>query len=63
MFEMRGLMKRDVILFGEALVPDVIARAMAAADEADLVMAIGTQLNVTPAANVVTAVRPLEPRS
>ena len=49
-----GLMKRDVILFGEALVPDVIARAMAAADEADLVMAIGTQLNVTPAANVVT---------
>jgi NAD-dependent deacetylase len=47
-------MKRDVILFGEALVPDVIARAMAAADEADLVMAIGTQLNVTPAANVVT---------
>jgi len=38
----------------QLIVPDVIARAMAAADEADLVMAIGTQLNVTPAANVVT---------
>ena len=49
-----GLMKRDVILFGEALVPQVIAGAMAAAEDADLVMAIGTQLNVTPAANVVT---------
>ena len=36
------------------LVPNVIAGAMAAAEEADLVMAIGTQLNVTPAANVVT---------
>jgi NAD-dependent deacetylase len=49
-----GLMKRDVILFGEALVPAVINAALTAADEADLILAIGTQLNVTPAANVVT---------
>ena len=49
-----GLMKRDVILFGEALIPGVINAAMTAAEEADLVLAIGTQLNVTPAANVVT---------
>jgi NAD-dependent deacetylase len=47
-------MKRDVILFGEALVPGVISAAITAAEEADLVLAIGTQLNVTPAANVVT---------
>lgn len=50
-----GMMKRDVILFGEALVPHVIAGALAAADDADLVIAIGTQLNVMPAANVVTS--------
>jgi NAD-dependent deacetylase len=50
-----GLMKRDVILFGEALVPEVINAALTAADEADLVLAIGTQLNVMPAANVVTS--------
>jgi NAD-dependent SIR2 family protein deacetylase len=46
--------KRDVILFGEALIPGVISAAITAAEEADLILAIGTQLNVTPAANVVT---------
>lgn len=49
-----GLLKRDVILFGEALMPAVINAALTAADDADLILAIGTQLNVTPAANVVT---------
>ena len=48
-----GLMKRDVILFGEALVEEVIGQAMLAAEEADLILAIGSKLNVRPAANVV----------
>ena len=48
-----GILKSDTISFGQALVPEVIDRAMAAAGEADLLLAVGTTLQVYPAAGVV----------
>lgn len=47
-----GLMKPGVIMFGEALDPETLRRATAAAGRADLVLALGSSLVVTPAANV-----------
>ena len=48
-----GILKSDTISFGQALVPDVIDRAMAAAGEADLLLAVGTTLQVQPVAGMV----------
>jgi NAD-dependent deacetylase len=48
-----GILKSDTISFGQALVPAVIDRAMAAAGVADLLLAIGSTLQVYPVANVV----------
>jgi NAD-dependent deacetylase len=48
-----GILKSATISFGQALVPEVIDRAMRAAEEADLLLAIGTSLAVFPVANVV----------
>ena len=48
-----GILKSDTISFGQALVPEVIDRAMAAAAAADLLLAIGSTLQVFPAAGVV----------
>jgi len=48
-----GILKSDTISFGQALVPAVIDRAMQAAAEADLMLAIGSTLQVYPAAGVV----------
>lgn len=48
-----GILKSDTISFGQALVPEVIDRAMAAADACDLLLAVGSSLSVYPAANVV----------
>ncbi|MEZ5740706.1 MAG: Sir2 family NAD-dependent protein deacetylase, partial [Burkholderiaceae bacterium] len=48
-----GILKADTISFGQALVPAVIDRAMQVAGEADLLLAIGTTLQVFPVANVV----------
>ena len=48
-----GILKSDTISFGQALVPEVIARAMQAAQEADLLLAIGSTLLVYPVAGVV----------
>jgi len=47
-----GIMKPGVIMFGEALDPEQMRRANAAAGRADLVLALGSSLVVTPAANV-----------
>jgi NAD-dependent deacetylase len=47
-----GVMKPGVVLFGEALDPKDLRRAQAAAKRADLVLALGSSLVVTPAANV-----------
>lgn len=51
--ECRGILKSDTISFGQQLVPAVIARAMAAASEADLLLAVGTSLQVYPVAGAV----------
>ena len=48
-----GILKSDTISFGQALVPEVIDAAMRAADECDLLLAVGSTLSVFPAANVV----------
>lgn len=52
-----GILKSDTISFGQALVPEVIDRAMQVAAEADLLLAIGSTLQVFPAANVVPVAR------
>ena len=50
-----GILKSDTISFGQALVPEVIERAMRAAGEADVLLAVGSTLQVFPAAGVVPA--------
>ncbi len=52
-----GILKSDTISFGQALVPAVIERAQRAAEEADLLLAVGTSLQVWPAAGLVPAAR------
>jgi NAD-dependent deacetylase len=48
-----GILKSATISFGQSLVPAVIDRAMRAAGEADLLIAIGTSLQVYPVAGAV----------
>ncbi len=48
-----GILKSDTVSFGQPLVPGVIARALAVAGEADLLLAIGSTLQVYPVAGVV----------
>lgn len=48
-----GILKSATISFGQALVRSVIGRAMRAAEEADLLLAIGTSLQVYPVAGLV----------
>ncbi|HTN78042.1 MAG TPA: NAD-dependent deacylase [Acidimicrobiales bacterium] len=48
-----GILKSATISFGQPLVPEVIDRAFTVAEEADLLLAVGTTLGVYPAANVV----------
>jgi len=50
-----GILKSATISFGQALVPEVIDRAMNAAAEADLFFAIGTSLQVYPIAGALPA--------
>jgi NAD-dependent deacetylase len=52
-----GIQKSDTISFGQALVPAVIERAMQAAREADLLLAVGSTLQVYPVAGVVPIAR------
>ncbi|WP_372525424.1 SIR2 family NAD-dependent protein deacylase [Piscinibacter sp.] len=52
-----GILKSDTISFGQALVPAVIDRAMTAASEADLLLAIGSTLQVYPVAGAVPLAR------
>lgn len=53
----RGILKSATISFGQSLVPSVIARAMQVAKEADLVLAVGTTLQVYPVAGAVPAAK------
>jgi len=48
-----GILKSATISFGQPLVPDVIRRAMRAAEQADVLLAIGTSLQVYPVAAAV----------
>ena len=48
-----GILKSATISFGQPLVPTVINRAMTVAMQADLLLAIGTSLQVYPIAGVV----------
>jgi NAD-dependent deacetylase len=55
--ECGGILKSATISFGQALVPHVIARALRAAEEADLLLAVGTSLQVYPIASAVPIAR------
>jgi NAD-dependent deacetylase len=48
-----GILKSATISFGQALVPEVIHRAMRVAKETDLLLAVGTSLQVYPVAGIV----------
>ena len=49
----RGILKSATISFGQSLIPEVIERAMRAAEQADLLLAVGTSLQVHPVAGAV----------
>jgi NAD-dependent deacetylase len=51
--ECGGILKSATISFGQALVPEVIDRAMRAASEADVLLAVGSTLQVYPVAGAV----------
>jgi NAD-dependent deacetylase len=52
-----GILKSATISFGQALVPEVIERAMRVATEADVLIAVGTSLQVYPVAGAVPAAK------
>ena len=52
-----GILKSATISFGQALVPEVIDRAMRVAAEAEVFLSIGTSLQVYPIAGVVPLAR------
>jgi NAD-dependent deacetylase len=54
-----GILKTATIAFGQSLDPDVLDAAFAAADEADLLVAIGTSLQVNPVAGLAGVARTL----
>ena len=52
-----GILKSATISFGQPLVPDVIDRALHAAERADVLLAVGTSLQVYPVAGLVPAAK------
>jgi NAD-dependent deacetylase len=48
-----GILKTDTVLFGESLDPGVLAEAASAARACDVFFAVGTSLQVYPAAGLV----------
>jgi NAD-dependent deacetylase len=52
-----GILKSDTISFGQQLVPEVIDRALRAAGEAEVFLAIGSTLQVYPIAGAVDLAR------
>ena len=55
--ECGGILKSATISFGQALVPEVIERAMRVAGESDVLLAIGSSLQVYPVAGAVPAAK------
>lgn len=51
--ECGGILKSSTISFGQSLVAEDLQRAQEAAEECDLLLAVGTTLAVYPIANVV----------
>jgi len=54
---LEGILKSDTISFGQSLVPEVIDRAFDAARGCDLLLAVGSTLQVYPVAGVVPEAR------
>jgi NAD-dependent deacetylase len=52
-----GVVKSATISFGQSLVPEVIARALQTAEEADVLLAVGTSLKVYPVKNMIPRAR------
>lgn len=52
-----GILKSATISFGQALVPEVIDRALTVAAQADLLVAVGSTLQVYPVAGAVPAAK------
>jgi NAD-dependent deacetylase len=52
-----GMLKSDTISFGQPLVPEVLDRAAAAAQQCDVMLSIGTSLQVYPVAGLVPAAK------
>jgi NAD-dependent deacetylase len=52
-----GILKSATISFGQALVPEQIDRALRAAEEAEVLLAVGTSLQVYPVAGAVPAAK------
>lgn len=50
--ECGGILKLDVVLFGEALPEEQIRAAVAAAETADLILVVGTSATVAPASTI-----------
>ncbi len=50
-----GILKSATVFFGQALVPEVLERALRAAVEAEIFLAVGTSLQVYPIAGAVPA--------
>src|SRR6185503_3904437 len=53
----KGMLKSDTISFGQALIPEVLNRAAAAAQACDVMISIGTSLQVYPVAGLVPAAK------
>jgi len=51
--ECNGMLKSDTISFGQALVPEVIQRAIDTVRQADLLLAVGSSLQVYPIAGAI----------
>ena len=52
-----GILKSATVSFGQALVPEVIDRAMRVAEEAEVFLAVGTSLQVYPVAGTLPVAR------
>jgi NAD-dependent deacetylase len=52
-----GILRSDTISFGQMLVPEVIERAMAAVDDAQVLLVVGSTLQVFPIAGAVPHAR------
>jgi NAD-dependent deacetylase len=55
--ECNGMLKSDTISFGQSLVPEVLSRAAAAAQTCDVMLSVGTTLQVYPVAGLVPSAK------